>query len=143
MFGVKIEDGTGSFLAFPDRKPSLQNDWDDQNGIDIDLAAPRFSAREFRLKCVLVADTSVDFWDRYNGLFTELSGTGTHELQIEELDKTYHLYYKKQENLRKLTDLKTALTKGVAFDLVFGETDPNANIEHVYLADDQDRFLTA
>lgn len=143
VFGVTVQSGSGTFLSFPERKGSLQHNWSDQDGLDIDLSAPRFEARDFRLQCTLITNSRSDFWTKYNGLFTELSAMGTHQLYVEDLDKTYTLYYKNQTNLKKLTRLANNMLIGVSFDLVFGETDPMDNIEAVYLVDDQDRYLIA
>lgn len=143
VFGTTVQSGSGSFLSFPERKGSLQHNWSDQDGLDIDLTSPKFEARDFRLQCTLISDARDDFWNKYNGLFTELSTMGTHQLYVEDLDKTYTLFYKSQTNLKKLTRLNSTSQIGVSFDLIFGETDPMDNIEAVYLVDDQDRYLIA
>lgn len=142
VFGLMVNSGSDTFLRYPKRKDSLSNNWLDENGLDIDLEAPRFESREFTLKCTLEATGRADFWNKYNGLFTELGGTGTHTLYVPDLDKTYTLFYKEQNNLSKLTNLANNVVY-VSFDLVFGETNPTENIEPVYLVDSDDRFLIA
>lgn len=141
VFGTTVQKGSGSFIAFPERKGSLQHNWNDEDGLDIDLVSPKFEARDFRLQCTLISNDRSDFWTKYNGLFTELSTMGTHSLYISDLDKTYAIFYKNQSNLKKLTRLEGDMKIGVSFDLIFGETDPMDNIEAVYLVDDQDRYL--
>lgn len=143
LYGITVNDGSSSFLAFPKRKDSLKNNWQDENGIDIDLISPKFEAREFVIKCTLEASTQIDFWNKYNGLFTELSISGTHELFVPDLDKIYTVFYVEQQNVKKVTRINSEYPVGVQFDLVFGEVDPTVNIEAVYLVDSSDRFLIA
>jgi len=142
LFGVVIGSGSGSFLVYPERKDSLTNDYMDQDGIQIDLLDPKYKSREFNLFCQLIANGRDDFWTKYNGLFTEISSAGTHVIYIADLGKTFHCYYKRQENLSKLTPLDSGQV-GVTFNLVFGETTPTENMEAVYLVDDQDNYLIA
>lgn len=143
LYGITVNDGSSGFLAFPKRKKSLENNWQDENGIEIDLLAPRFEARTFPVKCTLQATDQADFWNKYNGLFTELSGSGVHTLYLPDHDKTYNVFYVDQQNVHKITPLSSAYTVGVQFELIFGEVDPTTNIEAVYLVDSGDRFLIA
>jgi len=143
LFGAVISGGSGSLLAYPKRKESLSTDWPEEEGIDIDLSAPTFEAREFTLNMALLAESLADFKSKYNGLFTELRGQDTHELYIADHDTTYILYYKSQSNFKKLVNSFNNGKVGVTFDLVFGETNPDDNISAVYLVEDQDRYLTA
>lgn len=142
IFGLVISGGSDTFLGFPKRKESLVHSWPEEQGIDIDLSEPNFEAREFKLICNLISAGRTEFWTKYNGLFTELSTQGTHNLYIKDLDRTFLIYYKSQENIGKITQLDKDRV-AIKFDLVFGETNPEDNIEVVYLVDETDRFLIA
>lgn len=143
LFGVVVtSESSDSFLAFPDRKSSLTKDFQDQNGILIDLSKPRFSAREFVLKCGLVAESREDYFNKYNGLFTELSGRDSHRIYIRDHDQTYSVYYKSQRSIKKITQINRDKI-GVSFELVFGEANPMDNLKPVYLVDDKGRYLIA
>lgn len=149
VFGIDVSIGSGSFLAFPKRKDSLSKNWAEVNGLDIDLDEPFFEAREFKLNCCLnivnlgnPQAATTDFWNKYNGLFTELSGMGTHQLYIDDLGKTFYVYYKEQGNISKITPISSGKI-AVTFDLIFAEVSPTANISAVYLVDEQDRYLIA
>lgn len=148
VFSVTIAKGSEDFLAFPERKESLKNDFKDRDGIYVDLLEPKFQARKFTIKCNLIVKNEIvsvahaEFWQKYNGLFTELSTPGVLTLEISDLGKTFNVFYESQDNLEKLTQLQRN-TIGVRFDLVFSETNPADNIDLVYLVDDQDRFLIA
>jgi hypothetical protein len=143
VFGAVITGGTASLLAYPKRKASYETNWDDEDGDDIDIADPKFEARVFTLNVSVVGNGLDDFNSKYNALFTELKQGGTHELYIEDHDRTYVLYYQNQQNLSKVTRSLQLSKAGVKFDLLLSETNPNNNIIPVYLTDDQDRFLTA
>lgn len=140
VYGIIVNPGNDDFLKLPKRKGSIENNWQDENGLDIDLSQPRFEAREFVLKCTLEAVSRADFWSKYNGFFTELSGVGVHLLYVPDLDKTFTLFYKEQNNFKKLTALDNNAVY-IQFDIVFGETNPTLNITPEYLVDSDDNFL--
>jgi len=143
VYGLLVEGGSGSFLAFPARKDSLQHDFRDRDGLDIDLWQPRFRAREFALSCALHAPDRDAFWARHNGLFAELAASGTHELGIAELGRAFRVYYKEQRNMKKLTPLDGAPGAWLRFDLVFGEATWEDNIEKTFLVDHEGRYLVS
>lgn len=45
-FGVGVQSGSSDLLKFPDRKDSTTHDWQDENGIDIDLSRVFMASRE-------------------------------------------------------------------------------------------------
>lgn len=142
-YGIVISNGTNTFLALPQRKASVSHDWPEEQGIEIDLDQPTFEPREFTLNCALIATSRDDFFAKYDGFFTEISTMGIHELYINDLDKTFLVYYKSQQNCTKLSKIINTTKVGIKFDLVLGETNPADNIPAVYLVDDEDNFLIA
>lgn len=146
VFGTVVLNSE-DFLPFPKRKESLKHDFPDTNGLDIDLAQPTFAAREFKLKCVLeaVGDNEelakANFWNLWNGLFTEVSAVGVHELYLGAISRTFYVYYINQQSVSKMSFENGRIV--VSFEIVFGETDPYANIQKVYLVDHNDKFLIA
>lgn len=146
VFGTIVtRESSDSFLAYAARKDSLTIDREDEDGIQIDLAAPKLKSREFILNCTIVANNRADYMNYYNGLFTELIGADTHTIYIKDHDKTYSVYYKEQRGLKKYGNLDTTAADkiGVSFQLVLGERNPAENIDFVYLVDNQDRYLIA
>lgn len=148
VFGILIErNGLNPFLSFPKRKPSQEHSWPEVSGKDIDLSHPTFEPRNFTLKCILTAygntiqQRNDNFWNLYNGLFTELSGSGTHELYLGALDKTYTVFYVDQQSVSKVSREDNRMI--IKFDLLFQEVDPFTNIPKVYLTDQNGVFLTA
>lgn len=147
LYGIIVRlDGSGresidSLLSWPERKPSLTNDRQDQNGIEIDLDDPKFAAREFVLKCALHAEDRDDFKRKYNGFRTALFSQDTHNLFSVEDNETYKVFYKKQNSFRTYNPINKLTDVWATFDVVLGETNPTENLQDVYLVDDQDRFL--
>lgn len=140
IFGVTVLTDSDPFLAYPDAKESLSNDFIDENGIYIDLSKRTFKPRSFTLKCSLVAKNWSDFFDRYDALFMELSKPGVHDLYVGKYGKTYKLYYVKQDNITNLPLVSGGMV-GVTFDLILSETNPYNNISQVYLVDEHDHYI--
>lgn len=139
-FGVTVVINSDTFLAFPDSKDSLSNDFLDENGLYIDLARRKFKARTFTVKCSLVAANWNDFFNNYDGLFAELSRPGVHEFYVGKYGKVFKLYYVKQDNISTPGAL-SGNRVGATFDLVLSETNPFDNINPVYLVDEHDSYI--
>lgn len=141
IFGIIIDKGIMQLLAFPERKDSVNHDFPDQNGIDIDLTAPRFKARSFTFDCTMYGEDFEDVKNKNYALFNILRIQGAYQLYNDFLNQTFYIYYIKQTP--KSTGIYAASKGGVAIDfqLVFGETDPFGNIPTVLLVDDLNRFL--
>lgn len=143
IFGITISTGMASFLAFPKRKDSVENNWQEEDGIDKDLADPHFAARDFTLNVNLAADSRADFKTKYYGLYNELKSSGTIELYLADLDETYYLFYKDQQNFKKLKRKIDGPFVRVSFELLFGEISPEDNIDDTYIVTDQDEYIIA
>lgn len=140
VFGIKILKGSDPFISYPDAKPSVEHDFQEESGIDKDLSSRTFLPRTFTLKCLIKAINRDDFFNKYDGLFAELSGPGTIELYHGDNNKTYIVYYSKQQNLTKLTRLDSQYI-GLTFDLILSELNPFDNIRSVYLVDESDNYI--
>lgn len=114
-FGLIIQTGTAEFLAFPERKGVLSNDWQEEDGIEYDLALPKFKDKEVTLQCAILADNDTQFWNFYNSLFNELKKAGWQNLFIYDHSKTYQVYYKKcgtpKKTLKRLKNVQKVLVK--------------------------------
>lgn len=140
IYGIDITNAISPFFAFPDRKASVQNDFPDENGLDIDLTVPTFSARTFTFNCVCSGSNMDDLKSKYFGLFTLLKIQGSYSVYSDWVNMSVYAYYQKQANL----GIPYKNSEGgisIKFDLTFGETDPFINIPNVFLVDDQNRFL--
>lgn len=148
LYGITVYKDSGSressdsFLAWPKRKDSLTVDRQDQDGMRIDLNDPKVASREFILKCAIKAANRDDFYQKYNGFRTAVLGAETHTIYSYDLNQTFNVFYKEQQNFKTLSNVNQD-NVWATFDVVFGETNPNENMQFVYLVDDQDRYLIA
>jgi hypothetical protein len=140
-YGIDIKNGVNAFLAMPDRKASVQHDFPEENGIDIDLTEPTFSARTFTFNCIQSSSTVADLQTKYWALFNLLKIAGSYAIYNDFLAATLQVYYQKQANLSNIQKNSQG-GYSITYDLIFGESDPFAqNIPNVFLVDDQNRFL--
>lgn len=135
MFGVIITNGANAFLQLPDRKESVQNDFQNEDGIDIDLFAPKFKARTFAFNCVITAPTIEAFKTQYFGFFQLLKQQELYEVFNDWLNMMLFLYYQKQANISNMYNTSSG-GFGMTFQLQFGETEPFNNMPFVELVDD-------
>lgn len=140
IYGIKITNAVVPFMAFPDRKASVQHDFPEVDGIDIDLAQPTFSARTFTFNCLQSADTMAELKNAYFALFNLLKIQGTYSIFCDFVNMSIFAFYQKQANLSAPFENSDGGIS-IRYDLTFGETNPFANIPNVFLIDDQNRFL--
>lgn len=142
-YGVIITNGVNAMMALPDRKASVSHDFPEQDGLDIDLTQPRFSARAFVFNCVLHAISIQDLQNKYFALFTMLRGAGSYQLFNSFLNLTINIYYTKQSNIGNIYKSVKNGVEGYAikFDLNFNETNPDDNIPNIYLTNQDGQFL--
>lgn len=118
--GTIILSGTAELLAFPERKEVYENDWQEQNGSEYDLSAPKFKDKEVTLKMGILANNDAQFWQYYNALFNLLKQEGVLQLFIYDHSKTYNVFYKKSSDFKKVTKrLKNVTKVFVKFDVTF------------------------
>lgn len=117
-FGLIIQTGTQELLTYPERKPSLENDWAEENGKEYDLATPKFKDKEVILRCAFMTANDTAFWTAYHAFFTELTKPNWQALFIADHGKTYQIFYKKTTNFKKTSKrLKNVPKVFVKFDL--------------------------
>lgn len=143
IYGAVINDGMDSFFNYGDAKETLEHSFPEVDGIDKDLTSPKIAAREFVITITVTGQGRADFKTKYWGLRTELLSGGLHELYFTDHDETYHVYYKKQQNIKKLTTSMNGDEVALQFDIVFAETNPGDNIEDVYIVTEGDEYLIA
>ncbi|MDO5607644.1 MAG: hypothetical protein Q4G08_04215 [Capnocytophaga sp.] len=100
-FGLIIQTGTASLLAFPERKETHSNDWREENGTEYDLGMPRFNDKEVVLNGAFMADDDASFWRHYDAFFDELKKPGWQRLYIADHGRTYSFFYRKSGEFQK------------------------------------------
>lgn len=94
-FKTGITKGTADTLKYPPKKVSIEYDWFDENGIDVDLSAPKYAARDVQLSCFIITQNKAEFWDNHNALINHLMSPGIHNLSFAShgLTKIYGVHY--------------------------------------------------
>jgi hypothetical protein len=128
-YGVTIKAGSNDLLRFPKRKDSISHNWPDQNGIDIDL------------KRVMYTNGEQDFTNKYMAFLSHLARPGTRRIEISEVGKSFHVYYKDCTNFVRHTRIKTVTKVVCEFSLVLVEVSPEIDASNVYLITDDNLFL--
>lgn len=124
-YGAFILTGSyDSLMKPPKRKVSLSNNWPEQNGLEIDLSAPKYESKEAELSFILSASNEAEWWTRYNAFFSLLKAAGERSLFVKELNKTFLVYYIETTSYEQLTTIK-AVSKVVArLTVKFGIANP-------------------
>ncbi|NJN27149.1 MAG: hypothetical protein HC819_14815 [Cyclobacteriaceae bacterium] len=111
--------GYADLLKSPKRKPSLFNNWPEENGLEIDLDNPTFEEMEVSIPFYMVGDKP-DFFANHKAFFDKIKGPGLMSLQVNPLEKTFMLYYK---NTNNLSLFQGGARYVAAFTLVMGISD--------------------
>lgn len=141
IFGVMLEKGsTNDFLKYPDKKDSIEHDWQDANGIDVDLSRIFVKQKEINIKCLMIGVSTEDFWNKYRYFFAEWLTPGLKRFTVSEFDQSFFVYYKSSSEPKRFTRIKNTTKIIFEFSLNIIEQEP-ANIRDVFIVDEQNRFL--
>lgn len=124
-YGAFLLRGSYNDLLKPaKRKASLSNNWPEQNGLEIDLTAPKFEAKDAELTFMITASSESQWWTRYNAFFTLLKGSGQRSLYVRELNTTFLVYYKEVTTYEQLTTIKSVSQVAARYTVKFGIANP-------------------
>lgn len=91
MFILKGSDS--DFLSFPERKTPTSNNWQEYDGLDVDLSEIYFNAKKVTTDFFVKADAGAEFLYRLNAFHTLISTPGTLSLYSREFDRTFDLRF--------------------------------------------------
>ena len=141
-FGITIEKGgLDDLLKLPKRKQSIEHNWMDEDGIDVDLSRTFLEAKDSVLKCVIIADTEADFWLHYNQFLSLLIKPGTRRFSVNVFNMEYQVYYRDCSIYQKLTAFKNTGKLICRFNLTIRETVPGFLNVPTYLVDESNNFI--
>lgn len=142
VFGIVVESGSDDLLKYPERKDSESYDWQDENGVDIDLSRVFFGSREINLQCSLHAQNESDFWEKYHSFLATLAQPELRRLEVTELSSSFYVYYKNCSSFTRFTRIKRGIAAGVSkFTLTLIEKAPTIDSSNVYMITDDNRFM--
>jgi len=145
-FKLFIEEGSADFLKFPPKKASIEHDWMDSHGREVDLSRVFLDQREGVLEMAIIATNRDDFFQKQSDFITHMTQPGKRRFEIDSHgNRSYYIYYKECNNFRAVKALTGSMTGYFAyrFSLVVVEPEPQAGIagENVFLIDEDNRFI--
>jgi hypothetical protein len=141
-FGVFVESGSDDFLKWPGAKQGISHDWQDSNGVDVDLSRRFLDQRTVQLKCAIIADSEIDFWLKHQRFIAALVQPGKRRFEIAQFTgKSFYVYYKETGNFSRFTRIKGADKVACKFSITIVENEPQIDNDNVFIVDDAGRFL--
>lgn len=143
-FKIFIEEGSADFLRYPPKKQSIEHDWGDANGRDIDLSRIFFDQREGTLNMAIITTSREDFFQKHDQFLSHMTQPGTRRLTLASHgERSYFIYYKECNNYKPVKSLKVEEETLVAyrFSMVVVEPEPVIDSSHVFLVDGEGNFI--
>jgi len=142
-FGIFVESGSDDFLKFPDRKDSISHDWQDSNGLDVDLSRVYFKDRDITLKMAIIVGSEEEFWTKRKAFLAQWAQPGTRRLTVGEFQQTFYVYYKSCGSFSRFTRIMNATKIMCKFSIIVTEPEPTFDNNDVFLVDEDGRFIVS
>ncbi len=106
-WGVYVtEGGWGELIAYPPLKTVKSNDWQEEDGLEVDLSAPVLGSAEPSIRFAFAGRFS-----RFHDFINHLASRSYHEFRCASIGRTYTLRMLQVPNFAQLRDLGTASVK--------------------------------
>lgn len=100
-FGVFVKDGgLNALLAFPPLKTPDNNDWQEEDGLEVDLSAPVLNTRDVQLKFHFR-----EGYSRFYSFIEQLSDGAYHEFNFASIGRTFRLRLTSQSSASSIRGL--------------------------------------
>lgn len=142
VFRCCLTGGLDSLIQFPEMKEPETYDWQDENGVEVYLDKRYIKPRTILLEFLMMADSEAEFWSCYQLLLTELSAPGTIRLYIDELQRSFFVYYTRQSNAKAVTLFRQGGKVCANFELEFIEPQPSMFKPYTFMADANGNYIT-
>lgn len=144
-YNIFVEDGSADFLKYPARKQTIEHDWKDSNGIDVDLSRIFLKERTGTLNVVIVTETEADYFTKHTAFITQLAQPGLRRLQVTAHgQRSYYLCYQDCTAYKQIIPLKGSDMEGMIvhrFSIQLMEPEPKLDASDVFIVDENGRFL--
>lgn len=143
-FGLLVKKGSADFLRFPKKKASIEHDWINVSGIDVDLSQIFFEANEGTLECAMIADTEADFLTKHDRLFALFGQPGLRRLTITAHGgRSYFVHYVSCTNYVQVKAMRGIPANQVihSFNLTLREPMPQLAPVETYIGTEDNAFL--
>lgn len=99
-YGLFFKEGTyEELLKLPSRKPGLQQDWPDEDGMEVDADANHYDSRPLALPVVMSSDSDEDLLLKYQTFGAIVLAGGPIVLDAYFLNRRYTLRYVSVSNV--------------------------------------------
>jgi hypothetical protein len=88
-----LRGGDCDLLPFPDRTEPVQNDWHEEDGVDVDLSEIYFKEKNLTVRFHIIADTAVEFESNLDRFYWMISEPEPRKMYIREFDREFTLRY--------------------------------------------------
>jgi hypothetical protein len=141
-FGVLFGQGAiDAFLKQPKRKPSLTHDWQDSNGIDVDLSKVFFEKRDLSIRMGMIVNSEADFFIKYAAFFAFLAQPGLRRLTVRQLKRDFFVYYADCTDFNANGQVAGTNKKLCTFTLTLTEPAPTIQTTQHFIIDENGRFI--
>lgn len=144
-FGVVIESGSADWLKPAPRKASIEHDWKDSNGKEIDTERFFFESREGTLNMAMIANTEEEFLQKLEYFISHLTQPGKRRFSLKSHgENSYYIIYKETNNFTALKPLKGSDLDGKVvyrFSMAFIEPEPQVDNSHIFLVSEDNVFI--
>lgn len=143
-FSCWIEEGSADFLKYPPKKASIEHDWQDANGRDVDLSRIFFDQREGVLNMAIWATSQEAFFEKHKQLISHFIQPGLRRLSLKSHgERSYYIYYRECNNYKSVLPLTGADTGKFVyrFSIVVVEPEPTVDASHTFLIDEEGHFI--
>ena len=141
-YGITIaKGGLDDFLKLPKRKGSIEHNWSDEDGLDVDLSRNYYEAKEISVRFFILADTEAAYWNSYNGFLTLLKKPGLRRFSIAVFGRDYHVFYKDCNIYDKITPFRQTGKLFCSFVVQFVEQVPGADSIETFLVNEDGLFI--
>lgn len=143
-FSVILEEGSAEFLRWPPKKPSIEHDWKDSNGRDVDLTQIFFDQREGTLNMAFICNSRDEFFQKQEAFISHMTQPGLRRLSFASHgERSYYVYYQECNNFKAERALKDPDAGKIAyrFSMVIVEPEPVIDASHTFLIDHDGHFL--
>jgi hypothetical protein len=106
IFGAMVETPSPTgLLGLPKRKPSLQYNWADENGLDIDLGDYKVEARNIKINVVMKSDSFTGLQAGLNSFLSQFLKPGLQSLKMAGIPGLFLVYLADEVTPELLTNL--------------------------------------
>jgi len=128
-FGIVVlKDGWNDWLSFPEMKPPFSYNWEDEDGIEVDLNSVFVKEKNVSLQILFIAGSQSEFRKNYNALMDVLISPGIRTIYINEMERMFEVYYSKCPEISKYTRLKKTNRIAVGMTIDFVMPNPLAEV---------------